>query len=116
MARRTGAMLLVGTILGGWASPLLAVLPVPPLKAELPALHAAAQTADDKYTAGQVTYSLGAKLKDIALQRQGVDMMIGSGSSISAGERPGQIFAAAQLAYQDKLMTYKRLQGALPSP
>lgn len=73
-----------------------------PLKAELPALHAAAQTADDKYTAGQVTYSLGAKLKDIALQRQGVDMMIGSGSSISAGERPGQIFAAAQLAYQDK--------------
>lgn len=73
-----------------------------PLKAEVAAVQAAAQTADDKYTAGQVTYSLGAQLKDIALQRQGVAMMIDSGSALAGAERAAQIYAGAQLAYQDK--------------
>lgn len=73
-----------------------------PLKAEVAALQATATTTDDKYTAGQVTYNLGAKLKDMALQRQGVSMMIDSGSALGGADRPGQIYAAAQLAYQDK--------------
>src|SRR5690349_5895545 len=72
------------------------------LKAELPAVQAAAQTADDKYTVGQITYSLGAKLSDLALQRQGVDLMLDSGSSLAGTERPNQLYAAAQLAYQAK--------------
>ncbi|TCJ39225.1 hypothetical protein [Parafrankia sp. BMG5.11] len=82
-----------------------------PLKAELAALHAAAQTPDDKFAAGQVTYNLGAKLKDMALQRQGVAMMIGSGSAQGAADRSKHLAAAAQLAYQDKDWTAARTFG-----
>jgi hypothetical protein len=73
-----------------------------PQKAEIGAVQAAASTADDKFAAGQVTYSLGSKTKDMALQRQGVDMMLDSGSALGAADRPSHLFAAAQLAYQDK--------------
>jgi hypothetical protein len=73
-----------------------------PLKAEIPALQAAASTPDDKFAAGQATYSVGAQIKDIALERQGVTMMLDSGSTLGAADRPNHLFAAAQLAYQDK--------------
>lgn len=74
-----------------------------PLQANLPALQAAATTPDDKYTAGQATYSVGLKTGDLALQRQGVDMMIASGSTmVSASDRAGQLYGAAQLAYKAK--------------
>ncbi|GGD92673.1 hypothetical protein GCM10011515_10500 [Tsuneonella deserti] len=73
-----------------------------PLKAELAAVQAAASTPDDKFAAGQVTYSLGAQTKDLALQRQGINMMIDSNSPLGAADRPSHLFAASQLAYQDK--------------
>ncbi len=71
-----------------------------PLKAEVAAVQAAATTADDKYAAGQVTYSVGAQTKDLALQRQGVTLMVDSGSTLAGAERANQLYAAAQLAYQ----------------
>ena len=73
-----------------------------PLRAELAALHATAQTPDDKYTAGQVTVSLGVKLNDRALQRQGGEMMIDSGSTLSGADRAAQIWSIASMAYEDK--------------
>jgi len=82
-----------------------------PLKAEVAAVQAAATTADDKYTAGQVTYSLGNQLKDLALQRQGVTLMIDSGSALVGADRPTVLYAAAQLAYQDKDWAEARARG-----
>lgn len=73
-----------------------------PLQANLPALLAAAETPDDKYTAGQTTYSVGLKLNDVALQRQGVDLMVDSGSTLAGAERGNQLFGAARLAYDAK--------------
>ncbi|MXO74073.1 hypothetical protein GRI40_02410 [Altererythrobacter aerius] len=73
-----------------------------PLKAELPAIAAAAQTADDKFAIGQVTYSIGAKTSDPALQRQGLAMMIDSGSAQIGSDRGKLAYATAQLAYQAK--------------
>ena len=72
------------------------------LKPELAALQATAQTPDDKYTAGQVTVSLGVKLNDRALQRQGGAMMVDSGSTLAGAERASQIYSVATMAYEDK--------------
>jgi hypothetical protein len=72
------------------------------LKANVPALLAAAETADDKYTAGQAIYSVGLKTNDVAMQRQGVDMMVDSGSTLAGAEHAGQLFGAARLAYDAK--------------
>jgi hypothetical protein len=82
-----------------------------PLKAEIAAVQAAASTADDKYAAGQVTYSLGSQLKDLALQRQGVTMMVDSGSTLAGADHAGHLFAAAQLAYHDKDWTTSRARA-----
>lgn len=71
------------------------------LKAELPAVQAAVTTADDKFAAGQITYSLGAKAKDNALVRAGVKMMIDSGK-VPAADVGKYNFLAGQLAYNDK--------------
>ncbi len=81
------------------------------LKANVPALQVAAETPDDKYTAGQTTYSVGSKTQDMAMQRQGVDMMLSSGSALGATDRPQLLFAAAQLAYQDKDWANARARG-----
>lgn len=73
------------------------------LKGNLPALQAAATTADDKYTAGQTTYNVGLKADDLALQRQGVDMMIASNSNLaSPADKAAQLYGSAQLAYKAK--------------
>ena len=73
------------------------------LKGNLPALQAAATTADDKYTAGQTTYNIGLKADDLAMQRQGVDLMIASNSNlVSAHDKAAQLYGAAQLAYKAK--------------
>jgi hypothetical protein len=72
------------------------------VKDSLPAIQAAAKTADDKFTAGQATYSIGLKLNDVAMQRQGVDMMVDSGSKLGAGEQGNLLFGAARLAYDAK--------------
>lgn len=69
------------------------------LKAEIPALLAAAQTPDDKLVAGQAIYTIGSRSEDTALQRQGVEMMLESGK-VSAADQGRMAFAAGQLAYQ----------------
>lgn len=81
------------------------------LQAQLPALVAAASTADDKYTAGQMMYSIGNKIGDVAMQRQGVNMMLDSGSNLAGADKPGQIFAAARLAYDAKDWTTARTRA-----
>lgn len=68
------------------------------LKASIPALVAAAQTPDDKFVAGQAIYSIGFRSEDLALQRQGLDMMLDSGGT-PADQYGRNLFAAGQLAY-----------------
>lgn len=70
-------------------------------KAQLPAVTAAAETPDDKFAAGQLTFNVGAKSSDVPLQRQGLDMMLDSGKT-PAGDLARNSFAAAQLAYNAK--------------
>ncbi len=82
-----------------------------PLAAEVAAVVAAAQTADDKFAAGQITYNLGAKLKDSALQRQGVSLMVDSGSPQLGEDRAKFLYALAQLAYQDKDWAQARIRA-----
>lgn len=69
------------------------------LKAAVPTLVAAAQTADDKNAAGNIVYGIGTKTNDPAIQLQGLKLMIDSGKL--AADRAGQInLAAGQLSYQ----------------
>lgn len=72
------------------------------VKDSLPAIQAAATTADDKFTAGQATYSIGVKLNDVAMERKGLDMMIDSGSKLAGAEQGNLLFGAARLAYDAK--------------
>ena len=53
-------------------------------RAQLPAVIAAAETADDRYLAGSVTYVLGRKLSEPALERQGMELMLSSGKASPA--------------------------------
>lgn len=72
------------------------------LKDSLPAMAAAAKTADDKFMTGQATYTIGQKLNDTAMQRKGVDMMVDSGSKLATAELGNLLFGAARLAYDAK--------------
>ncbi|MFA9200092.1 MAG: hypothetical protein ACEQR8_02740 [Cypionkella sp.] len=72
-----------------------------PLKPQLPSLIAAAQSADEKFAVGQVVFNVGAKTSDVALQRQGLDMMLDSGKT-PAADLGRNSYAAAQLAYNAK--------------
>ncbi|QZH74714.1 MAG: hypothetical protein JY451_13800 [Erythrobacter sp.] len=49
------------------------------LRAQLPAVHAAIQTPDDRMAAGNLTLIAGQNLDDDGLRRQGLEMMIASG-------------------------------------
>jgi hypothetical protein len=71
------------------------------LKAQIPGLIAAATTPSDKFAAGQMVYSVGSKSSDIALQRQGLDMMLDSGKT-PPDAYARNVFAAGQLAYEAK--------------
>ena len=53
-------------------------------RAQLPALLAAVENADDRYLAGNLHYSLGLKLNDLALQRRGMELMLESGKAAPA--------------------------------
>ena len=53
-------------------------------KAQLPALVAAVENADDRYLAGNLHYALGVKLNDQTLQQQGMEMMLASGKAAPA--------------------------------
>lgn len=50
-------------------------------KAQLPAVLAAAESADDRYLAGTLHYVLGNKLNDAALKRQGMELILQSGKA-----------------------------------
>jgi len=50
-------------------------------RAQLPALTAAVENEDDRYLAGNLHYSLGVKLRDRALQQQGMELMLASGKA-----------------------------------
>ena len=68
------------------------------IKAGIPTLAAAVQTADDRNAAGSYIYTMGTKLDDRALALQGMEMMIQSGKLTP--EQIGQYnFVAGQLAY-----------------
>ena len=50
-------------------------------KAQLPALVAAIENADDRFLAGNLHYALGVKLNDQSLQQQGMELMLASGKA-----------------------------------
>lgn len=84
------------------------------VKPQLPALKAAASTPDDKYAAGQVVYTVGAKTNDVALQREGLDIMLDSGK-MEGADYAKNLYAAASLAYNadDLAVAQKRAQQAI---
>ncbi|MXP42314.1 hypothetical protein GRI75_11755 [Altererythrobacter soli] len=70
-------------------------------KAQLPNVMAAVGNESDRYAAGQLTLLLGNKLKDKALQRQGLETMLASG--MVPAEQIGQIqFFVGNLAFEAK--------------
>ncbi len=67
-------------------------------KPQIPGLVAAIQTPDDRYAAGNLILTLGNKLKDASLQRQGLELMVASGKT--APEQIAQYqFFIGSLAY-----------------
>ena len=50
-------------------------------RGKLPALIAAIENEDDRYLAGNVHFTLGLKLRDRALQQQGMELMLASGKA-----------------------------------
>ena len=71
------------------------------MTAALPALDAAATTADDKFTAGNFRLSAGIGANDVKLQRDGLKQMLASGAPIGADEGKFNFFAG-KLAYDQK--------------
>jgi hypothetical protein len=69
------------------------------VKAQVPAMVAAVENADDRLVAGQMVLVVGNKAKDPALQRQGLELMLASGKV--APEQVGQFqYFVGSLAYQ----------------
>lgn len=71
------------------------------MRAQIPALTAAASTADDRFAAGQFILATGSAASDPALQRQGLELMLNSGR-VPAADVGRFNFAAGQLAFQAK--------------
>lgn len=70
-------------------------------KAQLPTVLAAVGNETDRYAAGQLALMLGNKLKDKALQRQGLETMLASG--LVPAEQVGQLqFFVGNLAFEAK--------------
>jgi tetratricopeptide (TPR) repeat protein len=70
-------------------------------KAQIPTLLAAVKNEDDRNAAGSLVLALGGKLKDQALQRQGLELMLQSGKV--APEQVGQFqFYVGNLAFAAK--------------
>jgi tetratricopeptide (TPR) repeat protein len=70
-------------------------------KAQIPAVLAAATTPDDRNAAGNLILTLGNKLKDAQLQRQGLELMVASGKVDPAQLGQFQFFIGS-LAYDAK--------------
>ena len=78
--------------------------------AQIPAVVAAATTADDKFAAGNIVLNVGQKTGDKAVQQQGLEMMLASGKT--PADKLGLIaFSAGQLAYVAK--DYAKARGYL---
>jgi tetratricopeptide (TPR) repeat protein len=83
-------------------------------KSQLDAVYAAVENEDDRNAAGNLTLILGNKLKDTALQRRGLEMMLQSGKV--PAEQVGQFqFFVGNLAYsaQDWAAARTALQAAV---
>jgi Tetratricopeptide repeat len=70
-------------------------------KAALPAVEAAITTPDDRHEAGVFTVQLGGQLKDVPMQRKGVEMIVASGVA-PAELKPTYAFQQGLYAYTDK--------------
>lgn len=69
--------------------------------AAFPAVEAAIVNVDDRYEAGVLAFNLGRELKDIALQRKGVNLIVDSGAA-PADVKPAYAFQQALYYYNDK--------------
>lgn len=67
------------------------------LKARVPAVVALAASDDEKVVIGQLAYNLGLKAEDVAMQRQGLDLMLAS-NKLDPTKVASIHFAAGQLA------------------
>lgn len=83
-------------------------------KAQLPGVLALVQTADDRFAAGNLSLILGNKLKDPALQRQGLELMVASGKADPAQLGQFQFFIGS-LAFnaEDWAAARTALQAAI---
>jgi hypothetical protein len=83
-------------------------------KAQIPGVVAAIQTPDDRNAAGNMILTLGNKLKDQQLQRQGLELMVASGKTDPAQLGQFQFFIGS-LAYdaRDWAPARTALQAAL---
>lgn len=70
-------------------------------KALFPAIVAAIQTDDDRYEAGVLALNVGAQLKDIAFQEQGIDLMLASAST-APNVKAEYTFRKGAIAYDAK--------------
>ncbi len=70
-------------------------------KALFPAILAAIQNDDDRYEAGVFAINVGAQLKDMAFQEQGIDLMIASAST-PANMKTQYVFQKGAIAYDAK--------------
>ncbi len=70
-------------------------------KAAFPAVEAAIMNADDRFEAGIFAITLGRELKETALQRKGIDLVVASGVA-PAEMKPTYTFQQGLYAYQDK--------------
>ncbi len=70
-------------------------------KADYPTVIAAIQNDDDRYEAGILAINIGAQLKDIAFQEQGIDLMLASAST-PANVKTEYTFRKGAIAYDGK--------------
>jgi hypothetical protein len=67
----------------------------------LPSVEAAVMNADDKFEAGVFAFSLGSQMKDLALQRKGVNLIVDSGVA-PAENKAAYIMQQGLFLYNDK--------------
>ncbi|MGI8944413.1 MAG: hypothetical protein ACR2FJ_09345 [Qipengyuania sp.] len=91
------------------AADLMKVQPVDvaAVRALIPAMLAAVESADDKHAAGSLVYSAGQAAQDYALQLQGAELMLESGR-VPVENQAQYNFLAGQLAYQTEDFTKAR--------
>ena len=70
-------------------------------KAEFPKVQAAISTDDDRYEAGVLAINIGAGVKDIAFQEQGIDLLLASATT-PANLKTEYTFRKGAMAYDGK--------------